>query len=75
MTLRVINGGGDIVSLLEGLTERAKAGEFKAVVVCLLDQDGMMFGNFAYLDELPAPWLQMVATVAHVQHNFMIEGL
>lgn len=73
--LRKIEGGGDIVAYLEELAERARKGDFDAVVVAMVGSDGVMHHGWAYEDDLPFSWAVILAAATDLQSVLLDDGL
>lgn len=74
-TLRKIEGGGDVVALLEELTAQARAGELVAVAVATINSEGMQNVGWAYPDDMPFAFARIFTAAADLPFRLQHEGL
>lgn len=72
--LRLISGGGDVVSTLETLLADAKDGKVDGFAIVTITGDELA-ANWAHVDDLPHVWARFVAAIAHLNHHLLTEGL
>jgi len=72
---RLVYGGGDIVEALEDALQKAKAGEFDAVVIVGITKTGFCGSHWAHVDDMAHPWARMLSAVASTQHELLANGL
>lgn len=63
----VITGGGDVVSFLEGMLERARDGDIEAIAVATLSPDGSAGRGLSFKPDTFSPWSRMIGAVAVLQ--------
>ncbi len=73
--LVVLNGGGDLVELLEHLLAQVKAGEVEGFVVATVMRNHVLGSGYAYHDDMEHAWARLLASVANVQHLLLTEGV
>lgn len=72
--LTVIEGGGDIVSLLEDVLAKAKAGTIDGIAFGFCTTNGHQFVGHAYRDDMPFAWARLQA-VSDDLHARLLKGL
>lgn len=72
--LELINGGGEIVDMLEDLTARARAGEFDTIAVAIASANGGSLSALAYR-ETTAPYLRTLGAIGELEHNILMRNL
>lgn len=77
--LRLLNGGGDVVEVIERLLERAREGKVEGVVLVECGQaEGRSWSGWSwgYRDDIVGPaWARLVAATAATQHELLTDGL
>ena len=73
--LRVVQGGRDLVEVLEDQLAKARAGELRIVIVATAGVDNVHRYSWAYVEGEAHAWSQMAAMVAGIQHDLMQGGL
>ncbi len=75
--LNVINGGKDMLEVLDDLTERVKSGHIHGLVVSTIevnqldDENHLVNNMWAFNDDLQNPWSMMVSTVDYTHQCLM----
>lgn len=72
--LEVIVGGGDVVSFLESILEKARAGEIDGVIAAFSQADHHNFVGYAYRDDMAFAWSRLVANSDDL-HQHLMNGL
>lgn len=77
-TLKVFSGNRDVVQALEEAAELARTGQLHGVAICGIGGtfDALGYGwHFAWNDELPTPWANILAAVVTADHELRFNGL
>jgi len=73
--LRLVQGGGDVVTQLEQLLARARAGEIDGVVTCVAYSDNKTGWAWSHRDDMPAACARLHLAVSFALHDLNTSGL
>lgn len=73
--LTLIDGGGDIIAVLEAMLQSAKSGELEAVAVITCTTDRVQNAHYAYRDDMAFAWARLVAAAGCFHAGLMADGL
>lgn len=65
--LRVMVGGGDVVSFLEGMLDKARRGEFEAVAIATLESDHSVGAGLAFKPDADHLFARTLGAVTNLQ--------
>ncbi len=71
----LIQGGGNVVTFLEDLTERARRGEIEAIACAVVTTNQTFFSTISYHPEAVRPFLSLSGAVATLQHDIQSGAL
>lgn len=72
--MKLINGNGDVVSVLAEMLEQAKRGEIVGVVAATL-QGHQLGGTWAIHDDEPHGWARLLAAATDLQHTLLTSDI
>lgn len=72
--LQVIEGGGDIVAVLESALEQAKAGKLDGVIIVAIRPDNHNWA-YGYRDDAAYPWPRLCTATADALQEMLRHGL
>lgn len=73
--LQLIHGGGDIVGFLEGMLDRAKAGEIEAVAIATVTSGNTVGAGLSYRADAPHIWARTLGAVSNLQFMLLTGDL
>lgn len=73
--LALIHGGGDIVGFLEGMLERARAGEIEAIAVATVTSANTVGAGLAFRADAPHIWARTLGAVSNLRFMLLTGDL
>lgn len=73
--LKLINGGGSIIEIIDHVGAQAKDGELEAVVIMTCTVDGFQYGHIAYREGMEFAWARICASAQSMSDGLLREGL
>ena len=69
--MKVINGSGDIVAMLEETLEHAKKGEVDAIGLIVIEPENGVITGYTWREGAPHCWLRLIAGARMFEKDIM----